>query len=408
MGRPRKGPRLYLRNGRVDGRSGRGLAAIYFIRDGTVQISTGCGPDRLAQAEQALADYIVAKTTPAPSETKRLRDPTQVGVAEVIALYARERAPTLADPVSAKGRLAALLDWWGEKTLEQVSRTHCRAYVLDRTSQPIKAFKDAGKARNVTVATARRELEDLSACIGYWDDEHHLSRRPKVVLPPKHEGSRDALSRSQAAALLRAAMGWRKGPDGAWRRLDRSTVSNRRHLRRFVLIGLYTGTRPGVLPRLEWREGELHPWIDLSRGWIFRKGKRETEHKNKRRPTIRIPRRLLAHLRRWSEADRAMNLARVALGKEPVSTVLHHGGRRISGKIRRGFAAIVRDAGLPANISPHWFRHTAATWLMETEIPMVRVAQYLGMTEDVLRRHYGHLRPDFQTDISDASFDVGR
>ena len=75
---------------------------------------------------------------------------------------------------------------------------------------------------------------------------------------------------------------------------------------------------------------------------------------------------------------------------------LHHGGNPIAGKIRRGFAGCVRDAGLPDEITPHWMRHTCATWLMEQGAEMWEAAAYTGMTTAVLEKHYGHHRPDYQ------------
>jgi integrase len=67
----------------------------------------------------------------------------------------------------------------------------------------------------------------------------------------------------------------------------------------------------------------------------------------------------------------------------PLVSVLHHGGAPIA-KVRTGWASCVRDAGLNAEISPHWLRHTAATWLMEGGAEMWQAAGYLGMTPDML------------------------
>ena len=114
----------------------------------------------------------------------------------------------------------------------------------------------------------------------------------------------------------------------------------------------------------------------------------------KRRPVVKLPPRLLAHMRRWREMDRRAKAA-------PVS-VLHHGGEPIAGKIRTGFEGCVRDAGLPAEITPHWMRHTAATWLMEGGVDMWDAAAYLGMSVTTLEKHYGHHRPDHQAAASRA------
>jgi integrase len=388
MPRRAKGPRLYLKE-----RSGR--EAVWIIRDGSYERSTGCAYDRLGEAERKLALYIAEKWTPADGDTIRSRrDPTQVGVVEVLALYAAERAPQLkADPRSTAGFIAHLNAWWGDKMIADVKRSTCRGYVAHRTAQPIK---HGATGRTVSDQTARRELETLSAAIGYWHGEDTLTTRPVVTLPDKPDSPRDALTRSQAAALLKAALGYRKDAHGHWVRLGGSAIANRGHLRRFILIGLYTGTRHSAMTALLWHESPTQAWVDLDKGMIYRRGKREQDSATKRRPLVKLPPRLLAHMRRWREAD----LTRAARAREDgdapplYGSILHHGGNPLAGKIRRGFAACVRDAGLPEEITPHWMRHTCATWLMEQGAEMWEAAAYTGMTTAVLERHYGHHRPD--------------
>jgi len=65
--------------------------------------------------------------------------------------------------------------------------------------------------------------------------------------------------------------------------------------------------------------------------------------------------------------------------------------------LRTGFEGIARDAGLdPATLTPHWMRHTCATWLMENDVPVWEAAGYLGMTTEMLESNYGHHRPSHQ------------
>ena len=98
-----------------------------------------------------------------------------------------------------------------------------------------------------------------------------------------------------------------------------------------------------------------------------------------------MPPRLLAHLRRWRRIDEKKGLA----------IVIHHGGEQI-GSVRTGFAACAKAAGL-SGVTPHWLRHTAATWLMEQNVDGWEAAGYLGMTTATLESHYGHHRPDHQS-----------
>ena len=393
MSRRAKGPRLYLRKGRATRNGGR-LPDTWVIRDGAHEVSTSCGVDGLPAAERELANYIASKWRPSAAQDADARnDPAQVSIAEVLALYAQERAPQLkSDPHTTAGFIRHLLAWWGERMVSEVKRSTCKAYVQHRVEQPIRHGETG---RLVSDQTARRELEVLSAAIGYWHGEDTLSSRPKVWLPEKPESPRDALTRSQAAALLKAACGYRKAKNGSWVRLGASARANRAHLRRFILIGLYTGTRHSVITKLLWAPSASQAWVDLERGMIFRKGKEERESRTKRRPVVKLTPRLLAHMRRWRDDD-AGAACREGERADLYATVLHHGGFAISGKIRRGFASCVRDAGLPAEITPHWLRHTCATWLMEAGAELWQAAGYTGMTTAVLEKHYGHHRPDHQ------------
>jgi site-specific recombinase XerD len=131
---------------------------------------------------------------------------------------------------------------------------------------------------------------------------------------------------------------------------------------------------------------------------IWRRGKLEREHRTKRRPMVKIPHRLLAHMRRWKAADEKLMAARAA-ADPPLKTTnatIHHGARPLACRIRRGYEACVRDSGLPAEITPHWQRHTVATWLMENGADPWEASGFLGMTVTTLIDNYGHHRPDHQ------------
>ncbi len=96
-----------------------------------------------------------------------------------------------------------------------------------------------------------------------------------------------------------------------------------------------------------------------------------------------------------------MNIARRDKGLPPIGTVIHHGGNPIR-STRRSFAGLVADGGLQRNekVTPHWLRHTAATWLMEADAPPWAAAQFMGMTVKTLEEHYGHHRPGYQRDTA--------
>ena len=402
MARPKNAPRLRLKKISTDAVTGKPVR-VWYIRDGELGVSTGARESDLARAEEALAAYLDKKLRVAPPVADRLLSPGEVPVADAVSLYCLERVPFLADPGSAIARFEALLAYFGDMSLAGVTRSVCQAYVTQRITQPIRTFKDPRTARRVSEQCATRELEDLSAAINWFDGERRLTRKIDVWRPKKPESPRDALTQDEVARLLKASMGRRL--DGhMWTSLSGSAQANRRHLRRLILIGVYTGTRPGVLVRLRWSPSDTDPWVDLEGGWLRRRGRLEREQPTKRRPICRLPRRLMVHLRRWRDLDAAESARRVAKGLPAIDTVLHHGGRALSGRIRRSFASAVKDAGLKPQVTPHWLRHTAATWLVANpKVDVSQAAQYLGMTVETLLAHYNHHRPDHQVAASEAA-----
>lgn len=186
MSRIAKGPRLYLRKGRRKA-DGSVLPDRYFIRDGKTEIGTGCGPDSFVHAQEQLAQYIVEKYATASHETPtdaraRKSDPAQIYVAEVLAEYAAGPAQRLANPANEASLIETLLPWWQDKTLSDVRRSTCEAYVAKRITDPHKSYiKDPASAPRVSDQTARRELECLATAISKWHEEHHLNVVPKVL-----------------------------------------------------------------------------------------------------------------------------------------------------------------------------------------------------------------------------------
>jgi integrase len=229
----------------------------------------------------------------------------------------------------------------------------------------------------VTEAAARRELEDLRAAINHHRREGLCSEIVSVVLPSRGVGRERWLTRSEAARLLRAA--WRA------KQVMRDRDTRRavgKHVARFILVGLYTGTRSAAIcgAALMPTVGRGH--VDLEQGVFYRRaiGRRQT---NKRQPPVKLPARLLAHMRRWER----LGLARKA--------VVEWNGNAVK-SVRKGFEAAVRAAGLGADVTPHILRHTCATWLMQKGVNLWDAAGFLGTTVQQLEQGYGHHHPDYQ------------
>ena len=347
-----KGPRLYLRPARHD-KTGH-HAAIWIIRDGNHQQSTGCPAYDVSGAERALALYITNKHVRAAGASKR--DPGQIPIADILAIYLRDVVSRHSRPKETKSRIKALDSFFGDKLLSYVTGETCRAYVAQRS----------------TDAAARRELEDLRAAINHHRREGLCDKIVEVVLPPERPHRQRWLTRSEAARLIRSAWRYREVQKG--KQTDRRS---RQHVARFILVALYTGTRAGAVCGAALQATVGHGWVDLERGVFYRRpaGQRETK---KRQPTIPLPDRLLAHMRRWKR-----NGQRFAV---------EWNGETVQ-NIKKAFANVAADAGL-GDVTPHVLRHTAATWLMQAGTDMWEAAGYLGMTIEMLSQRYGHHHPD--------------
>lgn len=361
MPRARAGPRLWLKPAvEKDGRTIR--RATWVIRDGSRMRGTGCGEADREQAEIALADYIIEQYQPPRS---RNRDPAHILVADVLNIYLADIVPHQARPGEAADRIVRLSDFFGGKTLADINGALCRAYAQARGSP----------------AAARRELEDLRAAINHHRREGLCAEIVSVALPGKPAGRQRWLTRAEAARLIWAAWRYRERQKG-----HATGRRSRRHVAKFILVALYTGTRAGAVCAAAFEPLPGAGWIDLERGVFYRRPQDARETK-KRRPPVPLPNRLLAHLRRWRAAGQTYA---VEWNGRPVQSV------------RKAFARAARDAGLGDDVTPHVLRHTAATWQMQAGVPIWEAAGYLGMTEQTLRETYGHHHPDYMRAARDA------
>lgn len=329
MPRRAKGPRLYLDPGR----------RTWIIRDGPSAVRTGCIERELAKAEAALGRYIAKKYRPARSEAP--------AISEILLAYMREHVPRKTSAAKIEHTIANLERWWGDKMLTDVTAKNCRAYAQARP--PV---------------AARRDLETLRAAIWYWHKEYGpIASIPAVTLPPRPAPRSRWLTREEARRLRRAAM-----------RMP--------HLFRFIVLGLMTGSRSGVLLSLKWSA------IDLDRGIMNRLAAGELDSATKRRPPVRLNTALVRLLRRWKAKDGPM-----------VANVIHYDGKPLR-KLRHSWETARIAAGLPKEVSPHTLRRTRATWLMQAGVDLWQAAGSLGMSVKMLEHVYAKHHPDFQKDAA--------
>lgn len=353
MPRRAKGPRLWLQPARR--RPGGVEPAVWVIRDGPVKRSTGVGDIQAGSTPQpaidALTEYLTARKTP----RHRDRDPSNILIANVVAIYAEDIATNHARPKDTADRLTRIVTHFAGRTLDYLNKGSCAAYVASRGKQ----------------AAARRELEDLRAAVRHHWQLGLCSALTPVVLPSRGDARERWLTRQEAARLLLAA----------WRR------PKTKHIARFILVGLYTGTRSGAICGAAMTQTEGRGWIDTENGVFYRRaiGKKKTK---KRQPSVRIPPQLLAHIRRWKRLNRSHD------------SLIEWAGKSVL-RVYRGFANLTKDAKLK-DVSPHTLRHTAITWQAQEGVPPHEICGFFGITMKIFEEVYGHHHPDFQSNAVNA------
>jgi integrase len=334
MPRRRSPPRLLLDKARGQ----------WIIKDGGTRIRTGCSQTDRGTAEKRLADYLGAKHKPSFGP-----DPL---IADILLVYWREHLEHKLSAENYRYGVNLLGEWWGEKRLSDITPANCRAY---------------GKGR--TGAAARHDLEILRAAIRYWNKHHGpLPSVPHIVMPDKPEPRSRWMTRSEAARLLRAAR--------------RTSTRGRPSMARFILLGLYTGSRSSVIRNLRW------DWIDFNAGTMRRRAPGANERKNKKTPIVKLGRRILSHLRRWRRLDGPKAVYVCEQNGVPFDRMFY------------SWSKVLEIAGLDdsdGKVTPHIMRHTRATWLMQAGVDLWEAAGHLGMNVKTLQDHFGHHHPNFQS-----------
>lgn len=302
----------------------------WHIYDRRRRISTGC-TDR-SEAEQVLAAYLKEAAKP------QLRI---VSIAAILDLYLADRRerniPGLARLEYAHKPLARLI---GHKPPAAITEAECKLYQAARHKE------------GVSDATVRTEMQALRAALKWADGQGVITEAPRITMPRRPDARIRWLTRAEADRLEAAC--------------------DAPHVKLFVTIGLNTGARSGAILALTWDRVDLdHRLIDFRVPAEIRTRKRKVP--------VPINDRLHAVL---TEAKRFAT----------TDHVIEWAGGPID-RIKHGFRNAVRRAGL-RGITPHVLRHTVVTWQLQAGVPVWEVAQFVGMTPDMVQNVYGHYHPE--------------
>ncbi len=320
---PRKAspPRLWKRPERRDKAGKITHAATWIILDGGRQISTGCGTDDVRGADEKFAEYLNNKHV--ADARKGSKPDHQIPVADVLTIYARDVLPEHSQPRGAAKSLKRLGTFFRNHYLSDINGGLCREYARKHTSQ----------------TTALVDLRYLRAAVNYHLNEGYRTSLIKVWTPADPAGRERWGTRQEVAALIRAA----------WRKKNSFGKPCMRHVARFILVGVYTGTRSATITSTALQREAGRPYIDTEIGVYHRRPEGDIET-NKRRPSVPLPPGLMAHVRRWKRMG--------------LRYVTERNGHPVS-KIDPLFRELGEDTGIE-DFTPHTLRHTCATWLMQS------------------------------------------
>jgi integrase len=369
MPRRSKGPRLAL--------DSRGK---WIIRDGQINRGTGCDEHDREGAERELANYILKKHDPAKAISQG--DPNSAKIADVLALEMKRIANT------------AMPDW-RKKELITVCANMANLFAkigAHRVGDLNGEVQERYAVERVYQAAAWRDLKILSAAINRFLKRKvgGVQMRFSPVLPDAPLPRERWLTRDEAAKFIRIAWRMRRKGTGEYQW---------RHVARFVLVGLYTGSRANDIANASLMPTVHKGFVDLDRG-IFRRKPANKAETSKRQPTTPLPPRLLAHLRRWH---------RLGISNH---SVIEYRGRPIS-RTREGWDTVVKAAGLETDdprmkVIRHTLRHTSISWYLASGVDIELVSQFTGVSVTTIRKVYRHALPGTFKPVLGAAHRFGR
>lgn len=347
----------------------------WVIRDGTTQKRTGFGDGQRDEAEKALAEYISQKRLPDRSGPAR---PGELMVGEVLARYAEDKGAEMKSPQTLAYSIQALAPFWGDLTCDAVKGSSCRRYERQRAKPiSVEIVSQTGKrhtrTRSAGAGTVRRELGVLQASLKYAHDEGLLIHPISVTLPAAPSFRNRWLTRDEVAELLRHA-----AP----------------HVRRYILLSIYTGRRAGALLDLTWER------VDLKGNSIRFRNDGDVETK-KRRGRVKIPRQLRGHLCRWFQMRAALSSE---AQKRQTHVIMFRGAT--VGNIKTGIMRAAERADL-SGVTPHVLKHTAITWPIMRGLGVEEAAEYFDTSPQTIRAHYWHHSPYHQDEAVSKIEDRG-
>lgn len=281
------------------------------------------------------------------SEALKNRPHTTVG--EIWDAYTADRRRDGKLMAAFDANWKALQPRFGSLAVGDVTDDICRDYAqrrLDtgRTTRRRNPQTGAIEVRRfaLSIGTVWSELLRLRSCLNWAAKRRVIPWAPHVWLPRKPSPRDRVLTEGEVTRLIDACV--------------------MPHVRLFVVLAITTAGRSAAILDLTWDR------VDFDAGTIDLRVPELTDPLSKK---IRKGRSMVIMSQEArTELTKARSGARTAHAVE-------WDGQSVK-KIRKGFEAAVKRAGLSPGVTPHVLRHTALTWLDEGNIPIGRISRLAG------------------------------
>ena len=232
--------------------------------------------------------------------------------------------------------------------------------VSDISSDSVVRCGATWRAGGSSNGTIRTRLLYLRAALSWAVKMKYIDAAPYIPAPPPGEPRNRHLTRDEFKRLYMAA--------------------NEPHIRTFLALGVMTGLRNGAILSLTWDQ------IDAEKRFIRPTGGTA----NKKRADIRIGPDLML----------ALGTAHM-LRRGPY--VVHWRGKQVA-SVKKGFRRAVERSGIDP-VTIHDLRRTCAVWQAEKGVSIEKIAEWLGDSVAIARRHYARYSPDYLNEGADALSD---
>lgn len=287
--------------------------------------------------------------------------------------YEREHVrPNVIDKVRYYSAAAHLRAWFGNTLFKDIDIPASRGYTEARRMGAIGGGKRR-KDKTGTDSTIRRELATLSAAAG------HAAKWKRIG--PKAEPPTPMPSIELPAAATNEPI----GDDGYLTVTEYRMAVQRAEgiLRDFIVVVYDSGSRRGAVEHLTKFQ------VDLAHGRVNLRGPTESA------------------IQRRSKKRRGV----VPIGPEarPTYERLMSSGPKdgpLFGVVRdfyQSFRRHMESIGLGHKRNPHILRHSRATHLLQSGVPIYDVARLLGDTVATVERVYGHHSPEYLSETINRS-----